>query len=140
MTQATKSRSARTGKGVGGLRGTPKKPSSPPGKVVPAGLGVGELEALREQLDLSMDQLTAKLGLARATLQRRKATGRLTIDESARVVRFARMFGHAVHRFGGLDEARRGLKTPQRELGGAVPLDRAQTEDGAREVENLLVR
>lgn len=141
MKQATKARSVRAGKGVGALRVSPKKPSPPPSKavqVVPAGLGFGELEALREQLDLSMDQLTAKLGLARATLQRRKATGRLTTDESDRVVRFALLLGHAVHLFGGLDQAREWLKTPQRELRGAVPLDYAQTEEGAREVENLL--
>ena len=115
----------------------------PPGKVkpvAPAGLAFGELETLREQLDLAMDQLTTKLSLTRATLQRRKATGRLTTDESAKVVRFARLLGHAVHLFGGLDQARQWLKTPQRELGGAVPLDHAQTEEGAREVENLLGR
>jgi uncharacterized protein (DUF2384 family) len=37
-----------------------------------------------------------------------------------------------------LDEARRWLKTPQRGLHGAVPLDYAKTDLGAREVENLL--
>jgi putative toxin-antitoxin system antitoxin component (TIGR02293 family) len=143
MKQAIKARSARAGKGGGAFRAPAKKPTPPPRKVVqvmPAGLGFGELEALREQLDLSMDQLIAKLGLARATLHRRKTTGRLTTDESDKVVRFARLLGHAVHLFGGLDQARQWLKTPQRELGGAVPLDRAQTEDGAREVENLLDR
>jgi putative toxin-antitoxin system antitoxin component (TIGR02293 family) len=56
------------------------------------------------------------------------------------VVRFARLLGHAVHLFGSVEEARRWLKAPQRGLGGAVPLDYAQTEAGAREVENLLGR
>ena len=40
--------------------------------------------------------------------------------------------------FGDLEEARQWLKTPQRGLHGAVPLDYAKTEMGAREVENLL--
>ena len=143
MKQATKARSARAEKGSRAPKARPTKPSRPPSKVVPvvpAGLGFGELEALREQLDLPMEQLTAKLGLARATLQRRKATGHLNTDESAAVVRFARLLGHAVHRFGGLDQARQWLKTPQPELGGTVPLDFAQTAEGAREVESLLDR
>ncbi len=109
-------------------------------QVVQAGLDFAELEALRDQLDLPLDRLASQLGLARATLHRRKTSGRLTPDESDKVVRFARLLGHAVHLFGTVEDARRWLKSPQRGLGGAVPLDYAQTEAGAREVENLLGR
>ena len=109
-------------------------------RVVQAGLDFAELEALRDQLDLPLDRLTSLLGLARATVHRRKAGGRLTSDESDKVVRFARLLGHAVHLFGSIEDARLWLKSPQRGLGGAVPLDYAQTEAGAREVENLLGR
>jgi len=109
-------------------------------RVVQAGLDFAELEALREQLDLPLDRLATLLGMARATLHRRKSGGRLTSDESDKVVRFARLLGHAVHLFGGIEDARRWLKAPQRGLGGAVPLEYAQTEAGAREVENLLGR
>ena len=105
-----------------------------------AGLAFQEFEALRRQLDLSLDELTARLGLSRATVAERKATGRLTNDESGLVVSFARLLGHAVHLFGDLDEARLWLKTPQSRLHGAVPLDYAKTEMGAREVENLLTQ
>jgi len=120
-----------------------EKPNPSPAhvvRVVQAGLDFAELEALREQLDLPLDRLAGQLGLARATLHRRKATGRLTTGESDKVVRFARLLGQAVHLFGGVEDARRWLKSPQRGLGGAVPLDYAQTEAGAREVENLLGR
>ena len=89
-------------------------------------------------MDLSLDELTARLGLSRATIAQRKAAGRLTNDESGKVVCFARLLGHAVHLFGDLEEARQWLKTPQRGLHGAVPLDYAKTEMGAQEVENLL--
>ena len=92
----------------------------------------------RKQLDLSLDELTVRLGLSRATVAQRKAAGRLTSDESGKVVCFARLLGHAVHLFGDLEEARQWLKTPQRGLHGAVPLDYAKTEMGAQEVENLL--
>jgi putative toxin-antitoxin system antitoxin component (TIGR02293 family) len=142
MKQATKAKS-KNKKGMVARHVAPRTANPSPGQVVSgvqAGLEFGELEALRQQLDLPMDQLTANLGLSRATLHRRKANGRLTTDESDKVVRFARLLGHAVHLFGGTEEARRWLKAPQRGLGGAVPLDYAQTEAGAREVENLLGR
>ena len=39
---------------------------------------------------------------------------------------------------GDAEGARRWLRTPQRGLGGAVPLELASTEIGARLVENLI--
>lgn len=143
MKRATKAKPARAAKSVKARRPPTKKASARPAKKtqsVPEGLEFGELEALRHQLDLSMEQLIARLGLAPVTMHRRKTSGRLTTDESAKVVRFARLLGHAVHVFGGLEEGRQWLKRPQRELGGAVPLDRAATEEGVRDVENLLGR
>jgi putative toxin-antitoxin system antitoxin component (TIGR02293 family) len=141
MKQTAKTRSS--GKGLVALHIAAEKPNPSPAqvvRVVQAGLDFGELEALRQQLDLPLERLAAQLGLARATLHRRKTSGRLTADESDKVVRFARLLGHAVHLFGSVEEARRWLKAPQRGLGGAVPLDYAQTEAGAREVEYLLGR
>jgi len=46
--------------------------------------------------------------------------------------------GKAIAVLGGVEHAREWLRSPQFGLGGAVPLDYAQTEPGAREVENLL--
>jgi len=114
----------------------PKKKEKP----TVAGLDFGEFEALRKQLDLSLDDLAARLGFSRSTIAQRKAAGRLTTDESGKVVCYARLLGHAMHLFGDLNEARQWLKTPQRGLHGAVPLDYAKTDLGAREVENLLTQ
>jgi putative toxin-antitoxin system antitoxin component (TIGR02293 family) len=141
MKTATKRKSAKAGKSASARPGALKKTKPAPLKKIsspPSGLEFREFEALRRQLDLSLEELTARLGLSRATIQKRKATGRLTPDESGKVVCFARLLGHAVHLFGGLDEARQWLKAPQRGLHGAVPLDYAKTDLGAREVENLL--
>src|SRR5213594_4719836 len=104
------------------------------------GLRFSELETLQSTIDLPFEQLAAKLAISRSTLQRRKATGRLSPDESDKVMRFSRLLEHATNVFGDIEKARAWLKFPQHGLGGAVPLDYAETEVGAREVDDLLGR
>ena len=102
------------------------------------GLRFSELETLQNSIDLPFEQLAAKLSISRSTLQRRKAAGRLSPDESDKVMRYSRLLHQATDFFGDIEKARAWLKHPQYGLGGAVPLDYARTETGAREVENLL--
>lgn len=109
-------------------------------KLVQNGLNIHELNTLQASLAVPMETLATKLGISKATLHRRKAEGRLDPAESDRVVRFARLMGQAVKVFGSEAEAREWLSAPQFGLGEAVPLDYAETEIGAREVENLLGR
>jgi len=104
------------------------------------GLPVQELEDLRASLQMPMEKLVPKLAISKATLHRRKATGKLDPAESDRVVRFARLMGKAVEVLESEENARNWLTSPQIGLGGAVPLDYAETELGAREVEDLLGR
>jgi putative toxin-antitoxin system antitoxin component (TIGR02293 family) len=104
------------------------------------GLRFAELETLQNSMDLPFEQLAAKLCISRSTLQRRKAAGRLSPEESDKVVRLSRLLEHATTVFGDVEKARAWLKHPQYGLGGAVPLEYAQTEVGAREVDNLLGR
>ncbi len=104
------------------------------------GLRFTELETLQNSIDLPFEQLAAKLSISRSTLQRRKAAGRLSPDESDKVIRFSRLLEHAARVFGDIEKGRAWLKYPQYGLGGAVPLDYARTEIGAREVDNLLGR
>jgi putative toxin-antitoxin system antitoxin component (TIGR02293 family) len=104
------------------------------------GLAFKELTALQEGLGVSLDKLAGTLGIAKATLSRRKVQGRLDPEESDRVVRFARLMGKAVEVLESQDAARQWLNAPQTGLGGAIPLDYARTEVGAREVEALLTR
>src|SRR5213594_1045564 len=131
MKTATLERKAVTGKTV------------PPAELIQRiqkGLRFSELKTLQDTLELPFEKLAAKLCISRSTLQRRKAAGRLSPDESDKVVRFSRLLRHATNVFGDVDKARACLKFPQRGLGGAIPLDYAETEVGAREVDNLLGR
>lgn len=104
------------------------------------GLPIAELETLRSGLDLPMDKLAPLLGFSKATLHRRKLAGRLDTAESDRVVRFARLLGRAAEVMESLENGRHWLASPQRGLGGATPLEYAETEVGARVVEELLGR
>jgi putative toxin-antitoxin system antitoxin component (TIGR02293 family) len=105
-----------------------------------AGFLFSELEALRDLLEVPMDRLAAHLAISRATLHRRKTAGRLDSGESDRVLRYARLLGLALTTMESLEAARQWLATPQIGLDGAVPLAFAETEVGAREVEDLLTR
>ena len=104
------------------------------------GLRFRELQELQSGIDMPLEQLAGKLSISRSTLQRRKAAGRLTAQESDKVVRFSRLLRLAADLFGSVEKGRAWLKFPQRGLGGAIPLDYAQTEVGAQEVERLLGR
>ena len=107
---------------------------------IQSGLHFDELEDLRVGLDLPMDKLATRLQISKATLHRRKLGGKLDGGESDRVVRFARLMGKAAEVLESPENARKWLNSPQVGLGGAVPLDYAETEVGAREVEDLLGR
>jgi putative toxin-antitoxin system antitoxin component (TIGR02293 family) len=109
-------------------------------RFVKLGLVFDELLALQTSLELPLDKLAQKLGISKATLHRRKLDGRLAPEESDRVIRFARLMGKAVTVFETEENARLWLSSPQVGLGGAIPLDYAGTEIGAREVEDLLGR
>ena len=109
-------------------------------EAVQSGLPFDELEALQTALDLPLEKLAPKLGMSKATLHRRRQEGRLTQAESDRLMRYARLMGQAVEIFENETAARDWLKHPQYGLGWVVPLDYADTEMGAREVEDLLGR
>jgi putative toxin-antitoxin system antitoxin component (TIGR02293 family) len=104
------------------------------------GLPFSELEHLRSEIDEPFESLARHLSISRSTLQRRKAERRLSPKESDRLLRLWRLFRQATALFGNPVKARAWLKYPQYGLGGAVPLEYARTEIGAREVENLLGR
>jgi putative toxin-antitoxin system antitoxin component (TIGR02293 family) len=109
-------------------------------QAIQAGLPVEELIQLQNSLEVPMEKLVPLLGISKPTFHRRKAEGRLGPGESDRVVRFARLLGRAIEVLESEENARQWLMSPQFGLGGAVPLEFAATELGAREVEDLLGR
>ena len=105
-----------------------------------SGFDVRELEKLGNGLGIPVEEAALKVGISRATLHRRKRKGRLQPDESDRVYRYLRLMVRAVEVMESEEAARRWLSSPQVGLGGAKPMNYAETEAGAREVEDLLGR
>ena len=105
------------------------------------GLPARALRSLAERTSTTLGQLQAVTRIDRSTFARRvRSRAKLKTDESDRVVRFALLMGKAVEVMESEEKARQWLASPQFGLGGAVPLDYARTEVGAREVEDLLGR
>lgn len=104
------------------------------------GLPLAEFHSLRELLGITEERLAGLLGMSRATLHRRKVDGTLDRSASDRLVRFARLFLRATEALGGEAAARSWLAAPAIAFRGECPLDFADTEIGAREVEALLGR
>jgi len=104
------------------------------------GLPVQSLTKLSAQLGVSEIRLAKTVSIAQRTLTRRKKEGRFKTGESERVLRIARIFERAIQVLGGENEARRWFHSPVKGLGNKTPLEFADTEPGAQEVEAMLDR
>ena len=104
------------------------------------GLAVESFAHLQKAMALTAQELASTAHIAVRTLGRRKREGRFRPDESERLWRLGALFDWAVEVLEGTDLARQWFTTPKRALGGQTPLAYADTEPGAREVENLLGR
>ena len=112
---------------------------------------VGELElAVSEGLPKrALERLSARLYedrrsasaykfkvVPQATWKRRNK--RLSVDESEKTERLARVLAAAEYVWDDREKAREWMSKPHRELNGQTPLEVARTELGARRVEDLL--
>ena len=105
------------------------------------GLPAGSIRTLAVKLSLGNTALLKKLGIPQRTMTRRwSQRSRLTPAESDRAVRFARIYAHVVAMIGDEERAVQWLLTSNRALGGERPLDRLDTDVGAREVEDVAGR
>lgn len=105
------------------------------------GLPYYTIETLADAFEVSRKEISEALSIPISTLNRRKNSGRLLPVESDRVARLARLMDLAVSMMNGNNSAAvQWLKTPLLILGEETPLMHANTELGAREVENLMGR
>ena len=110
-------------------------------ELVREGLPVQSLLLLANRLHLRQAEISEKIGIPQRTLTRRLAHhSRLTAVESDRAVRLAQVFSTAIETLGDEEKAAAWLKTPNRALRGARPLDQLDTDPGVREVESVLGR
>ena len=105
------------------------------------GLAFSTLESLSSVVGQALPEIASRVGIPPRTLARRKSAGKLSMEESERVVRLAGLYEKASDLFeGDQSGAREWMSKPKKALGGESPLDYAATELGAREVENLIGR
>jgi len=98
------------------------------------------VDALTGFLHVSQSELSDALGIPERTLARRKGEGVLNSEESAKMVRIARVFARAEEVFEGPDAARDWLKSANTSLSGETPISLLDTEIGAESVMDTLGR
>jgi putative toxin-antitoxin system antitoxin component (TIGR02293 family) len=105
------------------------------------GLPFRVLEKLHDATGLSLAEVAARTRISDRTLARRKREGRFNLDESERILRIATVFERAVDLFeGDRTAAMQWLQRSRDVFGGATALEFAETEVGAREVEDVIER
>lgn len=104
------------------------------------GLPSASFETLRAEYGVTAAELATTLNINMRTLARRKQSGRLDVDESERVYRLARLFQIGLNLFRDEELTRRWFAAPKAVFGGLSPLNYADTEPGAQEVEKQLRR
>ncbi|PYV58432.1 MAG: hypothetical protein DMG96_33980 [Acidobacteria bacterium] len=105
------------------------------------GFSFQAIRMLESRSGIALPEIAAIIGLPARTLARRKTSGRLTPDESEKLLRLSSVFELAVDLFEGKQsDALKWLSTPKKALENQTPLSYSRTELGAREVENLIGR
>jgi putative toxin-antitoxin system antitoxin component (TIGR02293 family) len=128
---------------LGGARVIPREPATPYEWVrqVESGLPAASAFAFKQALELTNEELAALLGVSSRTLARwQPGKSRLDAVSGDRLLRSARLLSIAAEVLEDSRAAARWLKSPQRALAGAIPLQLAHTDVGARAVEALLGR
>jgi len=104
------------------------------------GLSVDLAAHLQTLFDLSNAEAAQLIGRSRSTYTRYRNQGaKLGPAEAERVVRYVRLVALGAETFGGQDAAVEWMQEPNRLLGGQPPLEMAETDPGARVVQDLLL-
>jgi putative toxin-antitoxin system antitoxin component (TIGR02293 family) len=110
-------------------------------ELVLLGLPSSLLKQLSNALGLKPSGLAPIVNISEKTILRRvEARSKLKPDESERVARLMRVYVRSVEVFEDSGKARAWLGNPLRVLGGKSPIELMMSEQGAREVEQVLGR
>jgi putative toxin-antitoxin system antitoxin component (TIGR02293 family) len=105
-----------------------------------AGIPVDLVVHLQGLLGLTDDEAARIIGRSRSTYVRyRTLQKQLGLTEAERAVRFTRLLALAAETYGSLAEATDWMLAPNDGLGGARPIDLAETDPGAMLVRDLLI-
>ena len=108
--------------------------------VIRQGLSSAAVDSLAKTLRVTQSELAAALGIPERTLARRRKEGALNSEESAKLVRLARVVVRAEEIFEDFDTAVDWLKSPNAALSGATPLSLLDIDIGAESVMDTLGR
>jgi putative toxin-antitoxin system antitoxin component (TIGR02293 family) len=109
-------------------------------RAIRAGFSYDTVENIKDILRLDNSQLAQILDVSQKTLSRKKHTGRLAPGQADRLYRAARIVALAKETFGNIDDAVLWLSEANRALGGLKPVELLDSDNGVREVEDLLGR
>ncbi|HTW29084.1 MAG TPA: antitoxin Xre/MbcA/ParS toxin-binding domain-containing protein [Acetobacteraceae bacterium] len=101
------------------------------------GLPMHVVDSVLERHILTLAEID-RLAVPRKTLTHRRTLGRLSAEQSDRLLRVLRVIRAAEVVFGDPGKAHRWLRRPTEALGGSPPLDLLDTDAGTRRVETLL--
>ena len=104
------------------------------------GIPAAAVDSLLKAIRVSQVDLAKMLGIPERTLARRKREGTLNSEESAKLLRLARVVGRATEVFEDADAALDWLKAPNSALARKTPLSLLDTEIGAESVLDTLGR
>lgn len=108
--------------------------------VIRQGISSTAIDFLAKTIHVTHAELATALGIPERTLARRKREGMLNSEESAKLVRLARIVERADEVFEDLETALNWLKTPNTALFRATPLSLLDTDIGAESVMDMLGR
>ena len=109
-------------------------------QLVRRGLPARTIDAVAKAVELTQAELSATLAIPERTLIRRKKESTLSTDESAKLVRVARVVQRAIEVFGDRASALDWLKAVNRALDNVTPLSLLDTDLGAEAVLDTLGR
>lgn len=109
-------------------------------QIIRQGVSSDAVDSLAKILRVTQAELAAALHIPARTLARRKKAGMLNSEESAKLVRLARVVGRATEVFDDLEAAIDWLKSSNAALSGATPFSLLDTEIGAESVTDTLGR